>query len=162
MSADSREYHRQYYAAHIDHLRVQKAACQAARRQRLRDAGLPTRSDRDRERGRAAYRADPERVKKAVAEWQRADRRRKFASTANVKAKKLGIPGRLDWRELPELPRPCHYCGTEAQGFDHVIPFVAGGPNTIENLVPCCLPCNERKNRFPSNGPGGSVIEQIS
>ena len=148
MSVNGRQYDRQYYVDHIDHLRTQIAARQRARRQRLRVAGRPTRTDGDRERDRAAYRADPARAKARVAEWQRADPRRKFVNFANCKAKKLGLPGRLDWRELPELPRPCHYCGAEAFGFDHVTPFAARGPNTLENLVPCCLPCNERKNRF--------------
>lgn len=37
----------------------------------------------------------------------------------------------------------CFYCQQEpAQSVDHVIPFSAGGEDTIENLRPCCLWCN--------------------
>lgn len=46
----------------------------------------------------------------------------------------------------------CFYClaapGTTA---DHLIPRSVGGRTTIENMVPCCLPCNQAKdNRMPT------------
>lgn len=150
MPTNDRAYDQAYRAQHLERIREQNTANQRARRARLHDAGIPTTTDRDRARSREAYAADPDRVKIKVAAWRKADLRRTFVNWANVKAKKLGVPGRLDWRTLPNLPRPCHYCGREARGFDHVIPFVEGGPNTADNLVPCCLPCNERKNRFPA------------
>ena len=41
---------------------------------------------------------------------------------------------------------PCFRCGkTPAEGVDHVIPFVRGGRNEVENLQPACLYCNKSK-----------------
>ena len=43
----------------------------------------------------------------------------------------------------------CQYCGreltrVEAQA-DHLIPKSRGGTKTLDNLVLCCEPCNQRK-----------------
>ncbi|PQM47510.1 CRISPR-associated endonuclease Cas9 [Mycobacterium talmoniae] len=44
----------------------------------------------------------------------------------------------------------CVYCGEYGDTLDHVIPESRGGPNTWENLVTACAPCNGRKgNRTP-------------
>lgn len=93
------------------------------------------------------YAANAERIKARVYDWRLADLRRRAALFMNERARKKGIEGRVDWRDLPSLPGPCHYCGAEATGFDHVIPFALRGPNEIENLVRCCRTCNERKNK---------------
>jgi hypothetical protein len=37
-------------------------------------------------------------------------------------------------------PSPCYYCGQDATGYDHVIPYCVVGHNT--DLVPCCPECN--------------------
>ena len=45
----------------------------------------------------------------------------------------------------------CYYCGKTLNPFfgefhiDHVIPVTRGGTHHIDNLVPCCLPCNSHK-----------------
>lgn len=43
----------------------------------------------------------------------------------------------------------CQYCGTSCSNseltFDHVLPVSRGGQRTWENIVTCCLPCNQRK-----------------
>jgi hypothetical protein len=37
----------------------------------------------------------------------------------------------------------CHWCGTNAATeADHLTPYVAGGSDDLENLVPACKPCN--------------------
>lgn len=38
----------------------------------------------------------------------------------------------------------CVYCGEipEIKTFDHIIPKVNGGNNSLENLLPACHPCN--------------------
>ena len=45
----------------------------------------------------------------------------------------------------------CVYCGAgERLTLDHVLPKSRGGPDTWENLVAACTPCNNRKsNRTP-------------
>jgi 5-methylcytosine-specific restriction endonuclease McrA len=39
----------------------------------------------------------------------------------------------------------CAYCGKSATTIDHVHPRSRGGRDTWENLVACCLACNNRK-----------------
>ena len=39
----------------------------------------------------------------------------------------------------------CGYCGSSASTIDHVIPKSRGGKDTWENLVACCLRCNNAK-----------------
>ena len=40
----------------------------------------------------------------------------------------------------------CGYCGAVATTVDHVIPRSRGGSDTWENLVACCLSCNNAKS----------------
>lgn len=40
----------------------------------------------------------------------------------------------------------CGYCGKPASTIDHVLPRSRGGSNTWENLVACCLRCNNLKS----------------
>lgn len=38
---------------------------------------------------------------------------------------------------------PCYWCGRPATSADHYpIPRSDGGPDTLDNLVAACLPCN--------------------
>lgn len=39
----------------------------------------------------------------------------------------------------------CAYCGQGASTIDHVLPRSRGGADSWENLVACCLPCNNLK-----------------
>jgi 5-methylcytosine-specific restriction endonuclease McrA len=44
----------------------------------------------------------------------------------------------------------CAYCGGSANTIDHVLPRSRGGQDSWENLVACCLRCNNVKgNRTP-------------
>lgn len=79
--------------------------------------------------------------------WRK-DRRRDFALKVNQKAARFGVEGKLDWRDL--VPDDCAYCGIACESWDHVVPMSRGGANTLENLVPCCWPCNQdKRNRTP-------------
>ena len=40
----------------------------------------------------------------------------------------------------------CAYCGSHANTIDHVLPRSRGGKDTWENLVACCLKCNNKKS----------------
>jgi 5-methylcytosine-specific restriction endonuclease McrA len=45
----------------------------------------------------------------------------------------------------------CGYCGSPANTIDHVLPRSRGGADSWENLIACCLKCNNVKsNRTPS------------
>lgn len=43
----------------------------------------------------------------------------------------------------------CQYCGAQPPGVvlvcDHIVPVSQGGPNTLENLITSCEPCNQGK-----------------
>jgi 5-methylcytosine-specific restriction endonuclease McrA len=39
----------------------------------------------------------------------------------------------------------CGYCGGSAGTIDHVLPRSRGGADSWENLIACCLSCNNRK-----------------
>jgi hypothetical protein len=43
------------------------------------------------------------------------------------------------------LGKCCYYCGSGADGWDHVIPPSRGGSHKVENLVPACTRCNTMK-----------------
>ncbi|KAI8465124.1 MAG: hypothetical protein J3K34DRAFT_461561 [Monoraphidium minutum] len=48
----------------------------------------------------------------------------------------------------------CQYCGSRSNlTLDHVLPVCRGGRNTWENLVTCCMHCNQRK--------GGSLLRDL-
>lgn len=47
--------------------------------------------------------------------------------------------------------RCCHYCaqpndGTHVFNLDHHVPLALGGMHALDNLVPCCEPCNRAKH----------------
>lgn len=45
----------------------------------------------------------------------------------------------------------CGYCGNSANTIDHVMPRSRGGADSWENLIACCLKCNNAKgDRTPS------------
>ncbi|MFZ1730696.1 MAG: HNH endonuclease [Bacteroidota bacterium] len=56
----------------------------------------------------------------------------------------------------------CQYCGGTSAPLtvDHIIPRARGGPDTWENLVTACLPCNNRK-RDHSPERAGMTLSSI-
>ena len=63
----------------------------------------------------------------------------------NKGTKKIG-PLAEDERLKMILPQACCYCGSrEYLSVDHLIPTHSGGPNTGDNLVWACRPCNSSK-----------------
>ena len=64
------------------------------------------------------------------------------------------LMGRLERRVLRRDEHMCQYegCHRRATTVDHVVPLCQGGPSTWQNLVGCCLACNQRK--------GGRTPEQ--
>jgi 5-methylcytosine-specific restriction endonuclease McrA len=49
----------------------------------------------------------------------------------------------------------CQYCGSERHlTVDHVVPRCKGGPDTWDNLVTSCAPCNRKKGDQPLHQAG--------
>lgn len=53
----------------------------------------------------------------------------------------------LLWKWMAD-GRPCGYCPALATTVDHVRPLHLDGTNHVDNLVPCCRPCNTAKGRW--------------
>jgi 5-methylcytosine-specific restriction endonuclease McrA len=99
----------------------------------------------------------PETMREYRKKWNKADPIRyavsKRAEYSNVKAKKLGLPGKLKTKELLDLFNKlnwsCQYCGCKLDEktitVDHKTPFARGGANVIENITAACLNCNKQK-----------------
>lgn len=117
---------------------------------RARDAAY-YRANKDQrlEKGKAWAAKNHEKVLvQAHIRYARTDVRKRYALRANRKAAQYGRPGELlDWTRLPLGPWFCHYCGSVCESWDHVEQLALGGPNTVENLVPSCLPCNQKRPR---------------
>ena len=82
--------------------------------------------------------------------------------------------GRLERRVLRRDHHLCQYqgCQRKATTVDHVNPLCQGGSTTWQNLVACCLPCNQTKGgRTPEQadmvlkrkpkGPRAHLFEQF-
>ncbi len=59
-------------------------------------------------------------------------------STRNIPVSRRGV--------LRRDGHHCAYCGKSANTIDHVQPKSRGGKDTWENLVACCLKCNNAKS----------------
>ena len=64
------------------------------------------------------------------------------------------LMGRLDRRVMKRDHYTCQYdgCTRRADTIDHIVPLCQGGRTTWQNLVACCLTCNQTK--------GGRTPEQ--
>jgi 5-methylcytosine-specific restriction endonuclease McrA len=51
----------------------------------------------------------------------------------------------------------CAYCGGPASTVDHVLPRSRGGPDSWENLVACCVRCNNSKGDRTPEEKGWSL-----
>lgn len=61
--------------------------------------------------------------------------------------KRKPIPAKLRTQVFERDAYRCRYCRSyESLSLDHVVPVVAGGTNTEENLVAACRACNSRKH----------------
>ncbi len=97
---------------------------------------------------RARYARDPAKFKRIIesspnrAAVRRAMRHRRRARTAG----KPSFTAR-EWADLVQRwDARCSYCGAAGSlQVDHRTPLARGGPNTIDNILPACGPCNLKK-----------------
>lgn len=71
-------------------------------------------------------------------------------NTGRIRLSDVNYP---QWREISTAvfmrdDFTCHYCGQEGGILeaDHIVPFVKGGSDTMDNLVTACRSCNRKKH----------------
>ncbi len=103
---------------------------------------------------KAYCKANPEKVKAGQKAWRETNKekikvyrnspRRKFSSYKGD-AKQRNIPFLIEYKQFEGFwQAPCAYCGAEIEtiGLDRID---SDGPYHIDNVVPCCWPCNHNK-----------------
>lgn len=75
------------------------------------------------------------------------DYKRRSEHVRRARRRDAGTYTNAEWNELcARYNHRCLCCGeSRPLTVDHVIPLSRGGSNTIENLQPLCLSCNDRK-----------------
>lgn len=124
--------------------------------------------DTHREQGRAYRERNPGRVAEAAAAWRERNpervlvyRKRYYSKNqSKYRAETHRYRARLrnaaindftdaQWQELVAYyGGHCAYCGERCESLtrDHMMPVSRGGDNTLANIAPACLRCNQRKN----------------
>jgi 5-methylcytosine-specific restriction endonuclease McrA len=103
---------------------------------------------------RAARRRSPEQYRLAERISRMRDPVSRRVNHRNAMAKRYKAIGKFTRQEWLRLLRSagfkCSYCGKKLTRRnatpDHKIPLSRGGTNWITNIIPACLPCNQRKN----------------
>ena len=142
-----------YYEANKEKIKARDKAYREANKEKIK-AYREANKEKIKARQRAYREASPEKVKayyEANREerkaWQRAYRETpagKF-SQYRRRAKIRNIPFLIEFQQFEDLwQKPCYYCGAEIKtiGLDRVD---NDGPYHIDNVVPCCAPCNQSK-----------------
>lgn len=125
---------------------------------------------RRRQERMARYRADPVNKQRAEELQRQRYQANPEPARARVRARREGYQRahtEAEWQDVLALfGNRCAYCGLSSAelGYplhkDHVIPISRGDPATvdrIENIVPCCKPCNSRKG----NGPAPPLVVEV-
>lgn len=107
-----------------------------------------------RAKGRKHYWKDHEHNKNKLRESYKRNRAKRILDQINIRAKRHGASGYhtiAEWKSLlRHWRRCCAYCGKRLTNQnisrDHKIPLCRGGSNGIKNILPACLPCNQRKH----------------
>ncbi len=148
------EKDRERRAANPDRIAAVKRAYYVANRERTlarqaayRSAHLEQKRAADRE----YYQENRDRRMVYIRDWQRRNPERVQASRKSTRSRATGTRfTSAEWRDLLiEHGHRCRYCDTPDSvarlTADHAIPLSRGGSNLIENIVPACLSCNDRK-----------------
>lgn len=143
----SRQYNKQRYPLAADRFKArakQWATEHPERRQEIRRAS----AERHREANLAHRRESSRRARQENLEHARLVGRHH----AKLRNERLwNVEGSTGTAELSALFARaggiCVYCGQlAALTIDHFDPIARGGSGSIENLIPCCKPCNSSKN----------------
>jgi 5-methylcytosine-specific restriction endonuclease McrA len=130
---------RAYYAAN-------RAACMGRERKRR-----AANQELMRERQQAYDESHREERRAACRDWYKRNKLRaaelRYRRRGAVKA---GDVDAAAWDALlAHYDHRCAYCSEPADRLevDHVVPLAKGGAHVRSNVVPCCAPCNRRKNQ---------------
>lgn len=140
-----------YYQANADRWSESYQANRDAILARLRDeyAADP---EAARERGRAYYERNRDRVLEKNELWRRSNRDAKAAVHGRRRARQRAAvcehgPRCVDQHVIAALKAmPCEYCAAPMEEIDHRYPIARGGLHCRENLAPACAPCNHHKH----------------
>lgn len=98
--------------------------------------------------------SNPERFREATNAWARAHPEVGLASVHRRRARILGGGGpgvsAEEWRQVVDyFNGACAYClkPCSRPERDHMLPIVAGGRDSPDNVVPACQKCNRTKGR---------------
>lgn len=133
---------RDWYKRHADERRAYEATRDPEHKREI-----------SRESSRRCRARDPEAARRNVKAWKvrHPEQAREVArlSASRYRAKHHGCRGKHDTAEVLNLVSSylglCVYCDAEYAHLDHVEPVARGGADDIDNIVPACARCNQRK-----------------
>ena len=119
---------------------------------RWREAHRELSRERNREYHRALYARDPEGQKARIAAYYADHPEAMRAKDHRYRARHREAEGHFtaaEWIGLvTQFGGVCGYCGAEGPlQADHRVPLCRGGTNFIENIIPACARCNQRKGK---------------
>ena len=119
---------------------------------RWREAHREQSRERNRDYHRALYARDPEGQKARIAAYYADHPEALRAKDHRYRARHRQAEGHFtaaEWTSLViQYGGVCGYCGEGGPlQADHRVPLCRGGTNYIENIIPACPRCNQRKGK---------------
>jgi 5-methylcytosine-specific restriction endonuclease McrA len=139
----AREANQRTYEKHRDAVIARSAQWRKDNPEKARESARAT--------ARRSHAADPESAREKCRRWRQQNPEKVRLACSLRRARKIGAQGSHTLADLVARfaihENRCVYCGaTEDLTPDHMIPLARGGSDWPANLVPACLPCNQRKH----------------
>ena len=154
-------YHRDRYAKDSEFFRAKSRKWVEEHSEENRERSAKWREDNlayAKQRGRDYARAHCEEGRKRAREWAAKNPEKVAEQSKKQRIKRKGVESdghtiaelRAYWEKVGYDPRVCSYCDGPISNWktsvgDHVVPLSRGGPDFVENIVPCCPSCNREK-----------------